>query len=61
MFDSDTPSNKCFLDKVKPAQQKEKKINTLDLRAEVNVLFLKHFDQTQSTHKYKGTQTQDSD
>ena len=51
VFSSDTPSNKsfeqCFLDKVKPAQQKEKiKRNTLDLRAEVNVLFLKHFEQT---------------
>ena len=36
VFSSDTPSNKsfeqCFLDKVKPAQQKEKKKrNTLDL------------------------------
>ena len=49
VFSSNTPSNKsfeqCFLDKVKPVQQKEKKRNTLDLRAEVNVLFLKYFDQ----------------
>ena len=51
-----------FLDKAKPVQpeRKEKK-NTLDLRAEVNALSLKHFDQAKRTHKYKVTQTQDND
>ena len=50
VFSSDTPSNRsfdeCFLDKVNPVQQTEKKKrNILDLRAKVNVLFLKQFDQ----------------
>ena len=50
VFSSDTPSNRsfdeCFLDKVNPVQQTEKKKrNILDLMAKVNVLFLKQFDQ----------------
>ena len=65
VFSSDMPSNKnfeqFFLDKVKPAQQKQnKKRNTLDLRAEVNVLFLKcltkHKTQISTKrHKHKTT------